>query len=283
MLDKQEDDWVFFSKRFRKVVIPLIAWSMMYMIFANKYDVFSIFTENFVQKFLANEVFYHFHFLYSIIGLYLITPLLRRVLAYVTMHDVYYFLALWFLFTPLNQLMQFFGYNIGVPVEVATGNLGLYISGYAIKNTRITNKIIFLSFIVVTGSIMVMSFGTYFMSLSIGKYDNQFMSMNITQTTYAICFFILLREAAGRITLATSSIMGQSISAVAGASMGIYLIHPMLLHYYAHYGLYDVFLLSPYYPGLAIFIPMVTALLFVTSLIIVMIMQKIPLIRIIVP
>ncbi|WP_410509467.1 acyltransferase family protein [Methanosarcina hadiensis] len=283
LLDKQEDDLAFFSKRLRKVVIPLIAWSMIYMIFSNKYDVFSIFTEDFVQRFLANRVFYHLHFLYSIIGLYIITPVLRRVLAHVTMHDIYFFLALWFLFTPFNQLIQFFGYDIGIPLEIATGNLGLYIAGHAIKNTRITSKIIFLSFMVVTGSIMLMSFGTYFMSLSIGEYDNQFMSMNITQTMYAICLFILLREAAERMSLVTPSIMCKIINAVAGASLGIYLIHPMLLHYYVHYRLYDVFLLSPSYLGLALFIPMVTALLFIASLIIVTIMKKIPLVRIIVP
>ena len=256
---------------------------MIYMIFANKYDVFSIFTEDFVQKFFANQIFYHLYFLYYIIGLYLITPLLRKGLAHATMNDIYYFLALWFLFTPFTQIIGLFGYNIGVPVEAATGNLGLYIAGYAIKKTRINNKIILLSCIVVAGSIMVMTFGTYFMSLNSGKYNTQFMSMNITQTTYAMCLFILIRETVGRVTLSTSSIIGQSISAVAGASMGIYLIHPMLLYYCAHYGLYDVFLLSPFDLGLAIFIPMVTALLFVASMIIVMIMQKIPLIRKIVP
>lgn len=35
LLDKQEDNRIFFSKRFGKVVIPLIAWSMIYMIFEN--------------------------------------------------------------------------------------------------------------------------------------------------------------------------------------------------------------------------------------------------------
>ncbi len=256
---------------------------MIYMIYANKYDVFSIFTEDFVRKFFANKIYYHLYFLYNIIGLYLLTPLLRRVLAHASMYDVYYFLLLWFLFTPFNQMIGFFGYNIGVPVEAATGNLGLYIAGYAIKKTEITNKIIYLSGLVVVTSIVVMIFGTYYMSANSGKYDTHLMSTNMIQTTYAICLFILLREALGRINLTTSfKKLETIISMAAGASMGIYLIHPMLLSYVRH-GLFGISLLSPSVLSPTISVPLVTALLFVVSPILVMILQKIPLIRKIVP
>ncbi len=283
LLDKQEDDRTFFSKRFIKVVIPLVAWSMIYMIFANNYNIFSIFTVDFVQKFWSNKIFYHLYFLYYIIGLYLITPLLRRILAHANMSDIFYFLILWFFFTPVNQLIGFFGYNIGIPVEAATGNLGLYIIGYAIKKTQITDKIIYLSGVIVATLLMVMIFGSYIMSMNSGKFDNFLTSINITQTTYAICLFILLRETLDHMTLTTSRMKTESIiSAVAEASMGIYLVHPILLHYIRH-GLFGVFLLSPSFLSPIISVPLVTVLLFFVSLILVVIMQKIPLIRKIVP
>ncbi len=256
---------------------------MIYMVFAHKYDVFSIFTLEFVQKFLSNNVFYHLYFLYYIIGLYLITPLLRRVLAHANMYDVYYFLVLWFFFTPVNQLIGFFGYNVGIPVEAATGNLGLYLTGYAIKKTRITNKIICISAILVAISLIAMIFGSYTMSVSSGKFNNFLTSTSITQTTYAICLFVLLREALGPMTLITPSIRIQKIiTGVAKASMGIYLVHPMLLYYVRH-GVFGVFLLSPSFLSPIISISLVTALLFVVSLLIVITMQKIPLIKKIVP
>ncbi|WP_292389148.1 acyltransferase [Methanosarcina sp. UBA5] len=282
LLDKQEDDRTFFSKRFSKVVIPLVAWSMIYMIFAHKYDVSSIFSVEFVQKFLTNHVFYHLYFLYYIIGLYLITPLLRRILVNANMHDIRYFLILWFFFTPFNQLMGFFGYNIGIPVEAATGNLGLYLTGYAIKKTRVTNKIIYLSGIIIAAALIIMIFGSYIMSVNSGKFNTFLTSTSITQTTYAICLFILLREALDHMTRMPYKKIENIIKAVAGASMGIYLIHPMLLHYVRH-GIFGVFLLSPSFLSPIISIPLVTGLLFVVSLIIVIVMQKIPLIRKIVP
>jgi surface polysaccharide O-acyltransferase-like enzyme len=283
LLDKQEDDRTFFSKRFSKVIIPLVAWSMIYMVFAHKYDVFSIFTIEFVQKFLANDIFYHLYFLYYIIGLYLITPLLRRILAHANMYDVYYFLILWFIFTPVNQLIGLLGYNIGIPVEAATGNLGLYLTGYAIKKIQITDKIIYLSGAVVVTSLIVMIFGSYFMSVNSGKFDKVLTSTSITQTTYAICLFILLRESLGHMTLTMPYMKIENIiGAVAEASMGIYLVHPMLLHY-IHHGVFGVFLLSPSFLSPIISVPLVTTLLFIASLVIVITMQKIPLIRKIVP
>jgi surface polysaccharide O-acyltransferase-like enzyme len=190
---------------------------------------------------------------------------------------------LWFFFTPVNQLIGFFGYNIGIPVEAATGNLGLYIIGYAIKKTQTTEKIIYLSGVIVATSLIVMIFGTYIMSMDSGKFNTFLTSTNITQTTYAICLFILLREALNNTALTMLFLKIENIiSTVAKASMGIYLVHPILLHYIRH-GLFGVFLLSPSFMSPIISVPLVTVLLFVVSLIIVIIMQKIPLIRKIVP
>lgn len=191
LLDKQEDDWIFFSKRFSKVVIPLFAWSMIYTIFAHNYDIFSIFTVEFVQRFLANDIFYHLYFLYFIIGLYLITPLLRRILTHASMYDVWYFLILWFIFTPVKQLIGFFGYNIGIPVEAATGNIGLYLTGYAIKKTRITNRVKYLLWITIATVLTVMIFGSYTISLNSGKLNTFLISTSIQkqrmQHVYSSC------------------------------------------------------------------------------------------------
>jgi Uncharacterized protein conserved in bacteria len=283
LLDKQEDDWIFFSKRFSKVVIPLFAWSMIYTIFAHNYDIFSIFTVEFVQRFLANDIFYHLYFLYFIIGLYLITPLLRRILTHASMYDVWYFLILWFIFTPVKQLIGFFGYNIGIPVEAATGNIGLYLTGYAIKKTRITNRVKYLLWITIATVLTVMIFGSYTMSLNSGKLNTFLISTSITETTYAACLFILLRETLENVTFKMPYIkIEKVITVIAEASMGIYLIHPMLL-YYIRNGVFGVFLLSPSFLSPIVSVPLVTALLFVVSLIIVITMQKIPLIRKIVP
>lgn len=284
LLDKQEDDEVFFSKRFKKVIIPLIAWSMIYMVFTNNYNILSIITVNFVKQFLADKIYYHMYFLYIILGLYLITPLLRRILVHANMYDVYYYLILWFFITPVRQLIGLLGYNIELPLEVATGYLGYYIMGYAIKKTQITDKVINLSYIMAAVSIMATAVGSYILSKNSGKFDPFFTyGFSITTVVYSICLFILLLGATDNKKLPTSHIKIEKIIGVAAkASMGVYLVHPILLYYIIN-GLFGIFLLSAPFLSPIISVPTITILLVFVSLIIVTIMQRIPLIRKIVP
>lgn len=283
LLDKQEDDQIFFSKRFNKVVIPLISWSMIYWIFKNNYSVHSIFTVEFVQRLLSDKIFFHLYFLYIIVGLYLITPLLRRVLKHASMYDIQYFLILWFFFSLISQITVLIGYNIGIPVDGATGNIGLYILGFAIKKTQITDKMKYLSIVLIAVSIITTIIGTYILTKNSGHYNESFSNLSLTSAIYATCLFILIREAFGRILLADKwSKYGNVISTIGGATMGIYLIHPLLL-YYVHKGILGIHLLSTNVLSPIISVPLVTFLLIVSSLMIVMILQKIPLFGKIVP
>jgi surface polysaccharide O-acyltransferase-like enzyme len=284
LLDKQEDDRVFFSKRFSKVVIPLVAWSMIYWIFVNNYNIYSVFTVDFVQRFLADKIFFHLYFLYIIIGLYLITPLLRRILEHANMYDVRYFLTLWFFFSPIRQFIGLFGYNISIPIEAATGSIGLYIIGYAIKKTRITKKMIYLSIVLIAVSVIITIIGTYILTNKNGHYyDESFSNLSLTSATYAACLFILIHEALSNITLTgVWSKCGKVISTIGGATMGIYLVHPILLHY-VRTGVLGVHLLSVNVLSPIFSVPLVTFLLVVSSLVIVVILRKIPLFGKIVP
>jgi surface polysaccharide O-acyltransferase-like enzyme len=283
LLDKQEEDKIFFSKRFNKVVIPLIAWSMIYWAFKNDYNVYSIFTVEFVQRLLGNKIFFHLYFLYIIVGLYLITPLLRRILKHANRYDIQYFLILWFFFSLVSQITVLVGYNVSIPVDGATGNLGLYILGFAIKKTQITDKMKYLSIVLIAISIITTIIGTYILTKNSGHYNELFSNLSLTSAIYATCLFILIREAFSRISLANKcSKCGKVISTIGGATMGIYLIHPLLLHY-VHTGILGIHLLSVNVLSPIISVPLVTFLLIVSSLLLVMVLQKIPLFGKIVP
>jgi surface polysaccharide O-acyltransferase-like enzyme len=284
LLDKQECERAFYSKRFYKVIIPLVGWSIIYMIFKSNYDIFSIFTQDFIKQFLSESVYYHLYFLYIIAELYIITPLLRNILAKVDMRDVYYYLILWFIFTPLVGLFGMFGYHTLFTLEAATGFLGFYIFGYAVKKTQITDKMIYLSALLVASSIIVTIIGTYILTNNSGQFDDSFIGWNsITTVTYSACLFILLRETFSRISLTGLWPKWESIiSVISGTTMGIYLIHPILLCFISTGGS-ETSLLSVNMLGPIISVPLVTFLLVFSSLFVVLILQKIPLIRMIVP
>jgi surface polysaccharide O-acyltransferase-like enzyme len=174
LLDKHEDDMAFISKRSSKVVIPLLAWSIIYIVYKTNYDISSIFSTVFIKDFLAENIYYHLYFLYIIVGLYIITPLLRRILAHTNVRDVYYYLIIWFFFTPVVQLLATFGYNFTLPVEAATGYLGYYILGYAIRKTNITIRIINLSRLLAFISLIATAVGTYVMTRDTGQFNSSF-------------------------------------------------------------------------------------------------------------
>jgi surface polysaccharide O-acyltransferase-like enzyme len=281
LLDKQEDDKIFFFKRFYKVVIPLIAWSIIFMIYKTNYNASIIFSAVFIKEFLDESIYYHLYFLYIILGLYIITPLLRRILLHASMRDIYYYLIMWVIFTPIVQLFITFGYNIVVPVEAATGYLGYYILGYIIKKEQITSKRIYISGILAVISLMGTVVGTYIMTSSTGQLNNSFTNgLTITIVIYSSCIFILLREILSRLIVAEK--WQKTIVTISGATMGIYLIHPIFLSFILN-GVFGVHLLSEKILSPIISVPLVTLLLFVLSLMSVLILQKIPLVKIIVP
>lgn len=283
LLDKQEDDKIFFSKRFSKVVIPLVAWSMIYWVFTHDYNVLSLFTATFVHQLLANKIYFHLYFLYVIIGLYLITPLLRRILVHASTYDVHYYLVLWLFFAPISSLLGLFGYRNGIPLAAVTWNFGFFFIGYVIKKTKITNRIVWLSGLLVMISILVTIIGTYYLTGKSGDfYGSVHALFAITSVTYSTCLFILIQAIFSRFSVGTGSASGNLINAIGRATMGIYLVHPILLHFIV-YGVSGIHLLSVNVLSPIISIPLATFLLVVLSLIIVLILQKIPLLKKIVP
>lgn len=280
LLDKQEDDKLFYSKRLYKVVIPLFAWSIIYMIFKTNYNLYSVFTVDFVKQFLSANIYYHLYFLDLIIGLYLITPFLRKILAKADICDVYRYLVLWFIFTPVVQLLSIFGYQVSLPVEVATGYLGYYILGYTIKKSVINDKIVLIAAVAVTASIIITAIGTYIMTVDKGQFNDYFISWySLTTLANSIGLFILLRRVFSRADLHKWE---EPIRIVGISTMGIYLVHPILLDFIFN-GVFGVHLLSVDVLSPIISIPLVTGLLFVSSLVFVLVLQKIPLVKFIIP
>lgn len=79
---KEESLFQFYVKRFSKVAIPLIIYSLFYLFMFNYR--WSLFSPNIlIQSLLAifkGPIFYHLWFVYTLLGLYVITPFLKIML-----------------------------------------------------------------------------------------------------------------------------------------------------------------------------------------------------------
>jgi surface polysaccharide O-acyltransferase-like enzyme len=125
---------VFFKKRWNRIGIPVLFWGAIFFI----YD-FSVkgqtLTLTFVLQGLLAGPYVHFWYLYLLVGLYLITPLVRILVAYSDWRLIKYFLIIWFVGTGIVSLLTlnasispqavWFGDN----VFILTGIIGYFVFG----------------------------------------------------------------------------------------------------------------------------------------------------------
>ena len=80
LLGKEEPIWVFYRKRLRRIMIPFLIWSLVvYILIGLTTEGFPWGIGDFFRKLATNGIHGTYWFIYMILGLYLITPLLRCI------------------------------------------------------------------------------------------------------------------------------------------------------------------------------------------------------------
>ena len=283
LLPRSESLRVFFTKRMVKVLIPFVAWSLIYLFwfcgnYANKC------TTNFVsQLLLVKGTSYHLWFLYVMVSIYLILPVLRLMFRPDTDKKIlWYLIGLWLIFQPvLTIAKQAWNFNINISPPLATGFLCFFVLGSLLGEMPLSRPmVISAAALWVVGTFVTVE-GTYLLTIGSGAYNGifyDFVSMNVIIASGAA--FILLRRIA-QAGIFTSLRVQAITKSLAAASFGIYLVHILVVEI-----LNDripVFHLNSFigYPLWSV--PLVTAIVFLVSFLIVRGLQKIPVIKLIVP
>lgn len=230
-LDKY-DTKTFFFKRFKRVVIPLIVWSIIWYLIDTRGYIFpagpvahthpSIY--DFIISFVNNNIFNIFWFFYAIILLYVTTP----ILAYIAKKNVnilFYIVCLSFvsnfLITYVLSLMnqaQVFS-NAAIQTNPCTSTfIGFYIMGYLIKSNYFNSKQlnIFKTLGLISICILIIS-------------DILNFSKNIGNTPYlffySIGVFICLKQLVEKTNWFTKH--NVIIAKLSSTSLAIYIVHPL--------------------------------------------------------
>lgn len=121
----------FLKKRFSRIVIPALFWMGAYLLygFIAKGEPATVWEA--VKRIINGPVHYHLWFIYLIIGLYLIYPILRAWVKVASERDLLYFLILCIIGTWVYKLLYEFGHiSIGIYFELANNNCGYFVLGY---------------------------------------------------------------------------------------------------------------------------------------------------------
>ena len=188
----------FLRKRLNRIGLAYLFWSAIYLAWGFFVNNIPVTLDNVIQgsiKGLFTGSWYHFWFLYLIVGLYLVTPILRAVVAYKSQRLVRYLIILWFLgvaVVPLFQLVT--GYALNNNVFIFGGWIGYFLLGTYLQKKQLRYPVLgglfLLGLIWSVSSTWVMHFLAH--SLNQDYFFFDYLTANVIVTSVAL-FLILSR------------------------------------------------------------------------------------------
>ncbi|MCW4001270.1 MAG: acyltransferase family protein [Candidatus Bathyarchaeota archaeon] len=275
LLDPQKADEpprVFFRRRFDRIGIPLLFWSVMYFGW-NFFIHGKPLTFGSVSEGVVGGAYYHLWFLYLIIGLYLITPILRVLVKNLSRRMMAYLLAIWFagtVFVPIVHTFTDFNYN---PVMVVLeGWVGYFLLGIYLINTKTAPRRLGVLFVL---GLLAAIIGDWLLTASLGEsytgFFHGYLSFNMIIASAAL--FALLALAPKARFESRYGAINRFVAWVGQNTLPLYLIHMMVLET-LQLGLLGA---VPFYTGNPLLdVPMMAALTFTVSVLIVYPLEKIP-------
>lgn len=257
-------------KNIIRIVIIVLFWGGVYALLYSPPASFSfVDLYAFVKTWLLGH--YHMWFLFMIAGLYVVTPLLRCISA--NESALNYFIALSFVvgllipaicgfghFSLLNELLN------KAQIQFVCGYSFYYMLGYKMNTLVYTKRTTLLIAIIgVLGIIYTAIMTSYFSNIdNIGNGTFYgYLTPNVCVTAMGV--FVL-----GKNLSIQSDKVKSSIIALSNAALGVYLIHPMLIHALTHFGITNM-VCSPIFS-----IPLLAAFEIVVSFACAWTMKRVP-------
>lgn len=266
----------FLKKRFLRIVLPFLFWSLIYAL-VSLHDKISggnhemSFFE--IVKWLINQLkngsSLHLWYIYMIIGIYLFIPILSKWVQNATEKEILYFIFIWIFTLFINQpILSKFRVNINL--TYFSGFIGYVVLGYYLSIKRFVlskgvMKIIALFLIFIGVAITI--FGTYFLSLqnnSFQEYFYNYTTLNVLIASVGVFLFFKNLEISNLLFARICDFISQY-------SYGVYLVHVLVLRFM------DAMKINYNFINPIFAIPLATIICLLISLAIIYIVNKLPL------
>lgn len=226
--DRHESIKEFLKKRSIKILIPFVFWSVIYYINTAIIRGNQVSVVEFVEKFLGKNIYYHLWFVYTLFGLYLLVPILRKLARAVSDRELWYFFGIIFFTTSIRPIIsKFFGINIIAIIPIFDGYLGWFLYGYLINRVKFNRKQRIIVYILGILAAVTSIIGTYMLSdlFHIDAFFNG--GYQINSYFIATAVFVLFKY---EISSINSKKWLEDLSISMGKlSYGVYLIHILIL------------------------------------------------------
>jgi surface polysaccharide O-acyltransferase-like enzyme len=195
---KQEMKYIF--KKILRLVCSIVFWVILYNFFALFLGKFIIGKE-FVDlhdilkafgRIILGPAWFHLWFVYALIGLYLLIPILRCFIKNSKKIHLKYYLILFFVFgiflptcnTILEHISILKGNTVYLPLPEMTGYMGYFVAGYYFANYEIRKKTKVLIYILAVLSLLSTVIGTLVIPMYTKYSDHYLIGLFLSNTMF---------------------------------------------------------------------------------------------------
>lgn len=271
--DKELPISAYFKKYILRIAIAFAFWSAIYQVMyiaMGAYD--DLNWKGILAEYIAGP--YHMWFLWMICGLYLATPVLRKIAE--DLRVARYFVALFVVFSFLvsyGEALPFIGSILtsvlsSVQLQLFLGFTGYYVMAHVIHDTEFSKRKEVAVYVLGIVSLIFTCAAATVLAIQSGEpveYFAGYQKVNVIFTSAAIFTFFDKRVSRVNFTERTRRLFAKG----AELSFGIYLIHALFNELTAYVGLGNNILCS-------VMVPVLTVLIFVASAVAIALIRKIP-------
>lgn len=252
LLGKDYEPGYFLKRRFSRVVVPALFWMLVYSVYNHLVKGTPATVADAIRGIVERPVHYHLWFIYLIIGLYMVYPILRPWVRSASERDYWYFFGACIIGTWVYKILWvFFGISIGIYFELFTNNCGYFVLGYYLGNKvagghpaaatgiapwKISEKQIrLLAVLLILAGAGITAVGTWWASKAYGgvfhPYFYDYLTPNCAMA--AAGWFLLAKWSMNKAPLLDIE------SALAAASFGMYFVHVLVMDWWSQVGYFQ--------------------------------------------
>ncbi|MEZ8143565.1 hypothetical protein A1OO_09175 [Enterovibrio norvegicus FF-33] len=262
----------FYKKRVSRLLIPLVFWTLVYLgwqvvkgVVKNQPESVS----SLLLSVLNGTPYYHMWFLYMIVGLYLFTPFFRMVVMQASENALWVLVVAGMSIAAINSgVEKLNGQDAGLFINWFLLYVPYFFLGYLLRQTERYPPFRMIVGVFVT-TFVVTSLGFFLLasasSVKIGLYFYDYLSLTVIPMSISVMFMFKRKNR----PLWTTDVT----KALASLTLGVYLIHPMVLEILNFAGI-GAMSFTP-----LISIPVITFVVYLGSLVAAWCLSRIPLLK----
>lgn len=197
LLGKEIEVFSFIQKRFLRIWVPFTLWVIIYVLYHNYFETKPYSFQTALNQYFTggNYLYGHLWFVYMILGLYLVTPILNKWLLKANNSQVYTLLGFCFTMSCVIHLIKK-PLEIHIPHDFQNflGYIGYFVAGYILKDKKFkVNNLWYL--IVFNFGYLLMIFGSFYLMKTSGKFDMFFFDYFSPSTfLMSLSIFMFFKE-----------------------------------------------------------------------------------------